>query len=894
MTTKERVLALFLAFVTLVGLIGPLSTADTYAATDWKDYEDEFVTGLLKRLGAGYVTGGGHYKHDGAYDAGEYDCTGLVTATLYDIGVTKPPISNWKDWGATIDWWYYLKDKSVGDTVVITDGDGKNVTYTITAKNVVMKGNEELFAKPGTIIFKIPEGEKSGHVAVSLGYFAWQGSPEKTEEYVRQSLIARYGNLVDAALPAFNAKYNRFSLANTKTEHRKGSTLATLLENQGETGTNNVYGHDAVWEYRDHPDYTDEQYYNPIWQIDSLATGYGVTVNNNPYGKIGEPMIFAVLEAPHEEFGDVKVKKIDSYGNALSGVTFEICEKLNGEYYVVDTATTGSDGVATFDGSEIGLRADQEYHVREIAGKIGYVTDLQTYQKVTIKKDDTVWVGTNAVVENKNWTGSITLTKTDLGTGAVLDGAEFVAYPWSRAAGAYASTGTTLTDEGNGVYRVSGLPYTEDNQGRYRVVETKAPVGHSGGWSGEYTITKDGEAFTETVTNAAYSLVLEVTKTNLANAKLPGAVFACYEWNGSAYRSTGTTLTDEGNGLYTLSGLTWTETNQGKFKVAEVSAPPGYTNSGWAEEFVLDETTHNTKVTYTVKNSPELTSITVVKVWDDANDADGVRPSSLVVELQRNGNRYARVTLNEANGWTYTWSGLASHDGTSMITWNVIEQPTIAGYTAGTVVFTPTEGAANSSIGTYVFTNSHTPEVTTVSGQKTWSVQDVSILPDSITVQLLADGKVVQTKTVTAADGWKYEFTNLPKNQSGTAIVYTVDEITPAGFIKTVTGYDIENKSTKVEISKTSLVDGKELSGATLQILDKNGKVVKEWTTNGTKTMIEAELIAGETYTLKETAAPAGYVIASEVNFTVKRDGSITKVSMQDDYTKVVINKVVK
>ncbi len=102
------------------------------------------------------------------------------------------------------------------------------------------------------------------------------------------------------------------------------------------------------------------------------------------------------------------------------------------------------------------------------------------------------------------------------------------------------------------------------------------------------------------------------------------------------------------------------------------------------------------------------------------------------------------------------------------------------------------------------------------------------------------------------------------------------------------------NVGTTVEISKTSLVDGKELAGATLQIIDADGKVVKEWVTNGTKTMVEAELIAGATYTLKETAAPKGHVIANSVTFTVNADGTITRVAMQDDYTKIEINKVVK
>lgn len=55
--------------------------------------------------------------------------------------------------------------------------------------------------------------------------------------------------------------------------------------------------------------------------------------------------------------------------------------------------------------------------------------------------------------------------------------------------------------------------------------------------------------------------------------------------------------------------------------------------------------------------------------------------------------------------------------------------------------------------------------------------------------------------------------------------------------------------------------------------------------------MITAKLTAGQTYVLHETAAPNGYVVASDVPFVVNLDGTVTKVVMKDDTTKVEINK---
>ena len=67
----------------------------------------------------------------------------------------------------------------------------------------------------------------------------------------------------------------------------------------------------------------------------------------------------------------------------------------------------------------------------------------------------------------------------------------------------------------------------------------------------------------------------------------------------------------------------------------------------------------------------------------------------------------------------------------------------------------------------YNVTNTHTPEIITISGTKTW--EDNNDLdckrPESITINLLADGSKKTSKTVTPnSEGkWEYTFENLPK-----------------------------------------------------------------------------------------------------------------------------------
>ncbi len=91
------------------------------------------------------------------------------------------------------------------------------------------------------------------------------------------------------------------------------------------------------------------------------------------------------------------------------------------------------------------------------------------------------------------------------------------------------------------------------------------------------------------------------------------------------------------------------------------------------------------------------------------------------------------------------------------------------------------------------------------------------------------------------------------------------------------------DNTTKVEISKLDITNAMELPGATLQIIDDDGTVIEEWVSTDKPHYIEAQLIAGKTYTLKETIAPDGYTIANSIDFTVNEDGTVNTVVMYDE-----------
>ena len=139
-----------------------------------------------------------------------------------------------------------------------------------------------------------------------------------------------------------------------------------------------------------------------------------------------------------------------------------------------------------------------------------------------------------------------------------------------------------------------------------------------------------------------------------------------------------------------------------------------------------------------------------------------------------------------------------------------------------------------------------------------------------------------------AGETYTLEETLVPDNSGyvpANAIQFTVED---NGKVQHVI---MQDDYTKVQISKTDIATGKEISGAKLKITDADGKTVAEWVTDGTPHYMER--IPMGTYTLTETVAPIeqGYVLAESVTFEVGPTENIQRVEMKDDFTKVEIFK---
>ena len=80
-----------------------------------------------------------------------------------------------------------------------------------------------------------------------------------------------------------------------------------------------------------------------------------------------------------------------------------------------------------------------------------------------------------------------------------------------------------------------------------------------------------------------------------------------------------------------------------------------------------------------------------------------------------------------------------------------------------------------------------------IKGTKTWEHGDNPNPPDSITVEVYADGQLAVQRVVTARDGWGYAFEMTRYAADGHEIVYTIDEVDVPGYDKTLHGYDLVN-----------------------------------------------------------------------------------------------------
>ena len=126
-----------------------------------------------------------------------------------------------------------------------------------------------------------------------------------------------------------------------------------------------------------------------------------------------------------------------------------------------------------------------------------------------------------------------------------------------------------------------------------------------------------------------------------------------------------------------------------QYQVKEVGTVKGYTST------VDDSNKGN--VVITNSHTPEVTEVAVKKIWDDADNKDGLRPEKITVRLLADGQEVAEKEITATDNWQASFTDLPVYKEGKKIAYTITEDP-VADYT--------------SNIDGFTVTNRHTPPTT--------------------------------------------------------------------------------------------------------------------------------------------------------------------------------------
>ena len=187
--------------------------------------------------------------------------------------------------------------------------------------------------------------------------------------------------------------------------------------------------------------------------------------------------------------------------------------------------------------------------------------------------------------------------------------------------------------------------------------------------------------------------------------------------------------------------------------------------------------------------------------------------------------------------------------------------------------------------GYFDFVN-YKPEYTRISGTKTWNDGGKTPKPD-VYIDLTSSEsnytEVIDTKVIVYPNT-SYAFEKLPSTDIyGKVINYRVSERPIPGYLSEKDeDNNFINTSGTLLIRKITAGTDTPLAGAELVILDASGREVDRWTSGTSAHVVDVTKVkVGDTYTLHEVSAPAGYATAPDRTFTFKKNDT-TVVTMED------------
>ncbi|MCO7125481.1 SpaA isopeptide-forming pilin-related protein [Sporolactobacillus shoreicorticis] len=579
--------------------------------------------------------------------------------------------------------------------------------------------------------------------------------------------------------------------------------------------------------------------------------------------------------------GTLRVLKNGAFGSILPGAVFQLWNKDNDQ--LLRTGTTAEDGTVTFGNIRYG-----DYLLKEVQAPIGYtISDaLVSGIPVKINADSTVDGVYTTIVDEQN---KVTLTKKDA-SGNVLLGATFKLE--QSIGGVYVpyNYGSDIKSGSNGEIVLAGLPV-----GAYRLTETQAPAGYLVNTKPiEFTVTKNVSNQLPDVdagTLTDYQGSARLLKTDSDGNDLKGAVFNIADQDGKTVQEG--LISDEDGIVQSKETL-----SPGTYYFVETKAPAGYL-------------INTEKIKFTI-NSSTLEKPTVVTAGKAVNYKGSVELKK--VDAEGNGLKGAEFKIINADGKTIQENlesgedGVVKTDGLAPGSYQFVETKAPIGYVLNTdkIDFTiSTDAAGKPAVADAgkALNYQGTVELTKVdSNGNGLEGAEFKIID--------AEGKTVQDQLKSDKDGrvkaknlkpgtYRFVETKAPAGYliNSDKIAFTIADHAK-GTPSVVKADDAVNYKGSVELKKVDQ-DGNGLEGAVFNLLDQDGKVIREGLTSDTDGLIRADGLAPGDYQLVETKAPNGYLLnASAKTFTIQNEDqdkpAVVKLTKTDEVNSVTLTKVDK
>lgn len=585
---------------------------------------------------------------------------------------------------------------------------------------------------------------------------------------------------------------------------------------------------------------------------------------------------------------NVPVNKVDSdTGSDVKGAKLQV-KNANGK--VIDSWTT--DGKA----HSVTNLSEGTYTLEETQAPDGYILS-NTKTKFTVDESGEV-KGTDGkriiTLDVKNTKNSVSISKQDVTTNKEVPGATLI-----------------LKDEkGNKVYTwvSTDKPHVIKGitAGSYELEETIAPNG--------YVISKETVKFTINnngkVVDKNGKEIDKVIMYNTPRKENNIKVIKKDVTTDKALEGASLTITDSKNNVID----TWVSTTdahvvkdikEGTYTLEETKAPNGYVLSGEKIKFTVDKAGKITD-----KNNKELVELVMYNKPSEYKNVI-ISKQDIVTSKELPG---ANLTVKDASGkvidsWTSTSKSHEIKD-IKAGTYTLEETQAPNGYVLSSekIKFTINNNGkitdeAGNEISKVVMFNKKIPTTDVEISKR--DITTNNELPGANLTVKDASGKVIDSWTSTNAThkikGLTEGKYTLTETQAPNGYVLSTETITfkvnsngqllnskGNGIDKVVMYNEKQATPSKVRIVKQDATTNKNLAGATLEVKDKNNKVLATWIS--TDAAYELDLTEGE-YTLTETKAPNGYILNNTpIIFKVTSTGEVTDVNGKIMNTIIIDN----